>query len=175
MTKLNSLGARIEPLDGPLPRMDFHWDAETEILSGTAADVQGERGLTGSIELEDARGAVVTLDFAGGAMRGVEVVVWPAGRTDERLHPPTPASTGRFVVPGRPSQPGVAVVEVDIALAVESSRDESVMHLRVGPRRGSTAVQLAENLLIEVDAEGEITGFWLLEVPAFPQGKPLVP
>lgn len=173
MTELNSVGARIESLEGPVPRMDFHWDAETEILSG-AADVQGERGLTGSIELEDARGAVVTLDFAGGVMRGIEVVVWPAGRTDERLHPPAPTSTGRLVVPGRPSQPGVAVVEVDIALAVESSRDESVMHLRVGPRRRCTAVQLAENLLLEVDADGEIAGFWLLEVPAFPQGKEIV-
>ncbi len=173
MTELNSVGGRIEPLDGPLPRMDFHWDPETEILSG-AADVQGERGLTGSIELEDARGAVVTLDFASGVMRGLEVVVWPAHRTDEKLHRPTGEGTGRFVVPGRPSQPGVAVVEVDIGLAVESTPDESVMHLRVGPRRASTPVQLAENLFIEIDEEREIAGFWLLEVPAFPQGKEMV-
>jgi hypothetical protein len=161
----------MEALDGPLPRLDFHWDSETEILSGTAADVQGERGLTGSIELEDAKGAVVTLDFTGGIMRGVEVVVWPSVRTEERLTPPTPASQGRFVVPARPSQPGVAVVEVDISLAVESSQDESVMHLRVGPRRPFKVVQLAENLLMEVDNDGELGGFWLLEVPVFPTGK----
>ncbi len=170
MTRIERLGGRIEPLEGPLPRLTYHWDAETEILSGTAADFMGERGLTGSIELEDAKGAVVTLDFAGGVMRGVEVVVWPSTQATPTLDPPTAAERGRFVVPARPSQPGVAVVEVDIALSVEHTPDESIIHLRVGPRRNAKTFQLAENLLMEVGNDGEIAGFWLLGVPPFPKG-----
>jgi hypothetical protein len=159
----------VEPLEGPLPRLEYHWDAETEILSG-AMDLSGEHGLTGSIELEDAKGAVVTLDFAGGLMRGIEVVVWPATQTSPTLGPPTPDEVGRFVIPARPSQPGVAVVEVDISLSVEHTPDESTIHLRVGPTRKAKAFQLAENLLMEVGEDGEIAGFWLLAVPPFPKG-----
>ena len=171
MTRIERLGGRMEPLEGPLPRLTYQWDPETEILSGVAADVTGERGLTGSIELEDAKGAVVTLDFAGGLMRGIEVVVWPATQTSPTLGPPTADERGRFVVPARPSQPGVAVVEVDISLSVEHTPDESVIHLRVGPQREAKTFQLAENLLMEVGDEGEIAGFWLLAVPPFPRGR----
>ena len=171
MTHIERLGGRMEPLEGPLPRLKYQWDAETEILSGLAAGVAGERGLTGSIELEDAKGAVVTLDFAGGVMRGIEVVVWPSTQTSPTLGPPMTSEAGQFVVPARPSQPGVAVVEVDIALSVEHTPDESVIHLRVGPRRKAKAFQLAENLIMEVDDGGEIAGFWLLAVPPVPKGR----
>jgi len=41
------LGAKIDPLDGGLPSVVFHWDAETEILSGVLQGVEGSRGLTG--------------------------------------------------------------------------------------------------------------------------------
>jgi len=171
VTRIERLGGRMEPLEGPLPRLTYQWDPETEILSGVAADVTGERGLTGSIELEDANGAVVTLDFAGGLMRGIEVVVWPTTQASPTLGPPTADERGRFVVPARPSQPGVAVVEVDISLSVEHTPDESVIHLRVGPQREAKTFQLAENLLMEVSDEGEIAGFWLLAVPPFPRGR----
>ena len=168
MTHISRLGGRMEPLVDPLPRLTYRWDPETEILSGCAADVLGERGLTGSIELEDAQGAVVTLDFAGGIMRGIEVVVWPASRTNPKLRAPAPNERGRFVVPTRPSQPGIAVVEVDTVLSAESSPDEGVIHLRVGPARPSTTHQLAENLLMDIDPKDAIAGFWLLDVPPFP-------
>lgn len=171
MTDIKRLGGKVAPLDGPLPRFTYHWDTETEILSGVDASLQGERGLTGSIELEDSKGAVVTLDFAGGVMRGLEVVVWPTTRTTPMLGPPAPDDQGRFVIPARPSQPGVAVVEVDIALSVEHTPDESVIHLRVGPRRKAKVYQLGENLLMEVGHDGELAGFWLLAVPPFPKGR----
>ena len=98
MTHIERLGGKVEPLDGPVPRLTYQWDTETEILSGVAADVRGERGLTGSIELEDPKGAVVTLDFAGGIMRGIEVVVWPSTQTSPTLGPPTPDEVGQYVI-----------------------------------------------------------------------------
>jgi hypothetical protein len=114
MTEASLFSGRVEPLDGDLPTLTYTWDAETEILS-CHLDVKNTRGLTGSIELEDAQGAIVTLDFVSGAMQGVEVVVWPE-TTRANLSPPATDERGRFVVPARPSQPGIAVLEVDAVL-----------------------------------------------------------
>ena len=72
-------------------------------------------------------------------------------------------------MPSRPSQPGIAVVEVDLPLGVQRSPDESVLHLRVGSGRGREWVALADNLLVEFDPNGELAGFWLLDVPPFPE------
>jgi hypothetical protein len=164
-------GAKIDPIVGELPRVDFQWDAETEILSGVIQGVEPGRGLTGSIELEDAKGAVITLDFEGGVLRAVEVVVWPPSSTVEGLTPPKAGEQGRLVVPSRPSQPGIAVVEVDLPLGVERSPDESVVHLRVGSGSGHESVALADHLLVEFDQGGDLAGFWLLAVPPFPESE----
>lgn len=169
MKGVRGYGAKIEPIDGELPHVGFQWDAETEILSGALEGVEPGRGLTGSIELEDAKGAVITLDFEGGVLRAVEIVVWPATETVQGLTPPEPGEQGRLIVPSRPSQPGIAVVEVDLPLGVQRSPDESVLHLRVGSGRGQEWVALADNLLVEFDQNGELAGFWFLDVPPFPE------
>jgi len=151
--------------------MTYRWDAETEILSGSA-DVEGRDGLTGSIELEDSHGAVVTLDFEGGLMRGVEIVVWPPVKTRDGLAAPHPEAAAEFVVPALPDQ-GVAVVEIDVRLSAETNDDEGVIHLRVGGGRPQKAMALAENLLVDLDADGEVAGLWLLGVPPFPAEREL--
>ncbi len=165
------LGAKVDVLEGDLPSVVFQWDAETEILSGVLQGVEGGRGLTGSVELEDRKGSVITLDFQAGELRGVEVVVWPATNTVAGLRHPEADRQGRLVVPARPSQPGVAVVEADVPLAVERSPDESVIHLRVGARHIVERVQLAHHLLLELDEDAELAGFWLLDVPPFPEAE----
>ena len=165
------LGAKIAPLDGELPSVVFRWDAETEILSGVLEGVEGGRGLTGSVELEDRKGSVVTLDFQAGELRGIEVVVWPATKTVEGLRSPEADKQGRLIVPARPSQPGVAVVEADVPLAVERSPDESVIHLRVGAKHVVERVRLARQLSMELDEDEELAGFWLLDVPPFPEAE----
>lgn len=172
MSILERLGGHVETHEDDLPMLEYHWDAETEILSGSA-EIMGSRGLTGSIELEDAKGAVVTLDFAAGAMRGIEVVVWPTVRTKDDLTPPAPERGGKLVVPARLSQPGVAVVEIDVRLFAETRPDESIIHLRVGAGRPVHCLALAQNLLIELDRGEEMAGFWLLGVPAFPKTREL--
>src|SRR6185295_8415831 len=167
-----SLGftAQVETLTGKLPQIAFRWDPETEILSGQFKAARKEEGLTGSLELAGADGSFVLLDVAAGVVRGLEVVVWPETDVVQGLTPPAAAREGRLAVPSRPSQPGIAAVEMDTHLSAQKSPDEAVIHLRVGPHRRIEVVQLADNLMLEIDGTGQIAGFWLLKVPPFPQG-----
>lgn len=164
-----AFAAKIEKLDGKLPKIVYKWDSETEILSGQFKGGRKSGGLTGSVELEGAEGSFVVLDVLSGVVRGLEVVVWPETAVVEGLEPPEPKSNGQLIMPSRASQPGVAAVEVDTQLSAEKRPDESVIHLRVGPRRKSDPIQLAEGLMAEVDAQGNIAGLWMIGVPPFPQ------
>lgn len=159
---------KIEKLDGKLPQVTWRWDAKTEILSGQFKSSKKSGGLTGSVELAGAEGSYVMLDVVGGVVCGLEVVVWPETQIVEGLKPPEPGSQGRLMMPARASQPGIAAVEVDTNLSVSKRADESVIHLRVGPRRKVDVVQLANGLIVEVDGDGNIAGLWLLNVPPFP-------
>jgi len=160
--------ANVEKLDGKLPEITYRWDADTEILSGQFRATSKKGGLTGSLELEGAEGSFVVLDVAAGAVRGIEIVVWPETSIVDTLSPPKPGSQGRLLMPARASQPGIAAVEVDTNLSVEKRPDESVIHLRVGTRRKVDVVQLADGLILEVDGDRNIAGLWLTNVPPFP-------
>ena len=161
-------GGTIEPLSGDLPLVEYQWDPDTEILTAVADGGEGSRGYTGSIELEDANGAVITLDLLLGGLRGVEVVVWPRVETDGSLEPPVATRTGTLVVPARPSQPGIAILELDVALAARRSVNESTLYFHVGPLEAVEVIQVADRLLIELDSESELAGIWLIDVPPFP-------
>ncbi|GBD31418.1 hypothetical protein HRbin33_00370 [bacterium HR33] len=159
------LSARVQPLSGALPAIAFKWDPETEILSGHFSGAGEGGGLTGSVEIAGTDGAYVVLDVNRGVLTGLEIAVWPKTTVVPELRPPRASSTGKLSVPSRPSQPGIAAVELETSLAAEKSEDQSVIHLMVGPKRSVTVVQLADNLLLEVDEAGQIAGFWLLDVP----------
>ncbi len=163
-------GASIEETDGDLSHFEFRWDQGTEILSGVTAAV-GERGCTGSIELEDEAGAVISLDLKLGLLCGIEVVVWPRTETVESLTPPQPRRQGRMTVPERRSQPGLAVLEADVRLTARRNADETVVHLGLSTAECADVVALADNLLLELDSKGELAGFWLLDVPPFPSDE----
>lgn len=164
-----SLSAQVEPLAGTLPRIAFKWDPETEILSGHFSGGDRSTGLTGTVELEGSDGSFAVLDVAAGVVRGLEVVVWPPVTVVVDLKVPTPKDRGRLSLPARVSQPGIAAIELETSLVAEKSGDQSVIHLRLGPKRKVTTVQLADNLLLDVAGDDEIAGFWLLGVPPFPQ------
>lgn len=160
--------ARIEPLDGVLPKVSYRWDPETDILSvackgGAAAD-----GLNGTVDLEGADGSFVIIDVAGGCLRGVDVVSWPDDVRTLDLETPPAVTEGRVVFPSRRSQPGVAAVEVDASLTVEKNAAESVFHLRVGRTRAVKVVRVGDRLLLEVDKHSRLAGLWFLDVPPFP-------
>jgi hypothetical protein len=162
-----SMDARIEPLSGALPSVSWRWDSETDILSGAFKGNRKSGGLTGTVELTDAEGSVAVLDVNNGVICGLDVVVWPEVITVSELQVPAKLTDGRVVLPSRPSRPGVASVEVDTTLSVQTNGTESVFHLQIGPRRPVEGVRAADNFFIEVDHEGGLAGFWLTNVPAF--------
>lgn len=161
--------ARIEPLGGTLPKVSYHWDPETDILSVACKGGAKANGLNGTVDLVGADGSFVVIDVAGGCLHGVDVVAWPDDvRTVAELAAPTATKDGRVVFPTRQSQPGVAAVEVEAALTVEKNTAESVFHLRVGRSRPVTVVRVADHLLVEVDKQARIAGLWFVDVPPFP-------
>jgi hypothetical protein len=160
--------ARVEPLSGKLPTVTFKWDPETEILSGHFKGAGKAEGLTGTVELEGPDGSFAVLDVADGRLRGLEVVVWPETQTVPGLTAPAAKERGRLILPARPSQPGIAAVEVDTHMVAEKTPDDSTIHIRVGPARRVKLLQVAENLVLELDEASEIAGFWLTQVPPFP-------
>src|SRR5437667_7862399 len=129
-TALVAVEARVEPLTGPLPSIGWRWDPETDILSGAFKGNRKSGGLTGTVELTDAEGSVAVLDVNNGVICGLDVVVWPEVTTSATLQVPARLTDGRVVLPSRPSRPGVASVEVDTTLSVETNTAESVLHLR---------------------------------------------
>jgi hypothetical protein len=162
-----SMDARIEPLSGTLPSVSWRWDPETDILSGAFKGNRKSGGMTGTVELTDAEGSVAVLDVNNGVICGLDVVVWPEVITVSDLQVPAKLTDGRVVLPSRPSRPGVASVEVDTTLSVQTNGTESVFHLQIGPRRPVEGVRTADNFYIEVDHQGGLAGFWLTNVPAF--------
>jgi len=167
------LAGRVVERTGRMPHIAYRWDAETDILTGAIKSGHKKTGgLTGSVELEGGDGSFILLDVTGGAICGVEVVVWPDVRTTPSLAPPAQVAEGDVMLPTRRSQPSVAAVEVDTALTIETNPSESVFHVRVGPARHATVVRVADGLLVEVDEQDELAGLWLLDVPPFPADEP---
>ena len=159
--------ARVEPLTGGLPSIAWRWDPETDILSGAFKGNRKSGGLTGTVELTDDEGSVAVLDVNNGVICGLDIVVWPEVTTSGALQVPARLTDGRVVLPARPSRPGVASVEVDTSLSIETNGAESVFHLRIGSRRAVEVVRVADNFYIEVDQQGGLAGFWLTNVPPF--------
>jgi len=167
------LAGRVVERTGRVPHITYKWDAETDILTGAIRSGRKKAGgLTGSVELEGGDGSFILLDVAGGAICGVEVVVWPDVRTTT-LAAPAGVEDGEVLLPTRRSQPSVAAVEVDTALAIETNAAESVFHVRLGPARKARLVRVADGLLVELDEQEEVSGLWLLDVPPFPADEPV--
>jgi hypothetical protein len=162
-----NVDARVEPLTGSLPTVGWRWDPETDILSGAFKGNRKSGGLTGTVELTDAEGSIAVLDVNNGVICGLDVVVWPEVTTSASLQVPARLTDGRVVLPSRPSRPGVASMEVDTTLSVETNGSESLFHLRIGPRRAVEVVRVADNFYVEVDQQGGLAGFWLANVPPF--------
>ena len=165
-----NLDARIDALDGPLPTIKWNWDDETDILSGAMAGARKSGGLTGTIELTDDEGSVAVVDVAGGRIQGLDIVVWPEVTELHDLEAPEAARDGVVILPPRPSQPGIAAVEVDTTLSVSANPRHDLLHLRIGTKRQVEVIRTADRLLIEVDGKGRLAGFWLLNVPFAPEG-----
>ncbi|HTR76754.1 MAG TPA: DUF2283 domain-containing protein, partial [Gemmatimonadaceae bacterium] len=102
---------------------------------------------------------------------GVEVAVWPDVRKVGALVPPADAVAAHVTIPARPSQPGVASLEVDTHIVAEADASERTIHFRFGPPRALRAVRVADDVILDVDDADRIAGVWLLNVPPFPSDQ----
>ena len=167
------MDARIEPLAGALPSLAWRWDPETDILSGAFKGNRAGGGLTGTVELADELGSIAVVDVHNGVICGLDIVVWPEVGTVADLAAPGKLTDGRVVLSSKGVKAAVTSVEVNAPLSVMTNRTESVFHLCVGPRRDVDLVRAADRLLIEVDRDGALAGFWLTDVPPFPAEEDL--
>ena len=157
----------VAPAAALLPRFDFHWDAETEILAGRQTVAPGD-GFTGSWELESPAGAVVIMESEGGVLSGVEVVVWPdVERAPKLVAPHVPSASRVELLP--PPDGGPGLVAVETPMSAEASVSETLIRLRFAHPAART-VRVAENLLVGVTEAGELADLWFEDLPLFPSG-----
>lgn len=153
--------------DAALPPFDFHWDPETEILAGRHPLPAGADGFSGAWELESPTGAVVILETAGGALCGIEVVVWPDVERAAQLVAPYGVPEGRVVLSA--PEGSRALIEVETPISADATTNETLIRLRFGPAAART-VRVAENVLADLDERGRLAGLWLERLPLFPSG-----
>ena len=151
-----------------LPSIDYRWDADTDILTALLNGGPKGTGMSGSVEVEGSDGSWLIFDVSGGRIAGVEVAVWPDVRKVGGLIAPADASPSFVTIPSRPSQPGVASLEIDTRLVADADASERTIHFRFGGARATRAVRVAQDLILDVDDSNHIAGVWLLNVPPFP-------
>jgi hypothetical protein len=158
----------LEPGAPELPSIDYRWDADTDILTALLSGNAKGTGMSGSVEVEGSDGSWLIFDVSGGRIAGVEVAVWPDVRKVSGLVAPADAAASLVTIPSRPSQPGVASLEIDTRLAADADASERTIHFRFGAARATRAVRVAQDLILDVDDSNHIAGVWLLNVPPFP-------
>jgi len=151
-----------------LPSVEYRWDADTDILTATMNSSAKGQGMSGSVEIEGSDGSWLIFDVHDGRIAGVEVAVWPDVRKVGALTPPTDAVRSRVAIPSRKSQPGIASLEVDTRLVADADASERTIHFRFGASRQVRAVQVAQDVILDVDESNHMAGVWLLNVPPFP-------
>ena len=151
--------------------VDYRWDADTSILTASLrARRSSAAGATAggggeSLGVGDPGGSWLVLDVDDGALRGVEVAIWPDLRHRGTLLPP--ADVEDAVVCLAPPADGGAV-ELESALLAECDAAERTIHFRLGRAAGARAVRIARDVLVDIDAGGALAGLWLLNVPPSP-------
>jgi hypothetical protein len=158
-----SLTVQVEPMRREPARMAYRWDTDTDILSAQLEDRTLD-GPAAVIELQGEDGSWVILDVCAGRIRGVEVAVWPDVRKLPSLLPPR-AEPGDVVVGQRHAAGSSAI---DSPLSADVDEPERTFHFRLGGSMESRVVEVAADLLVDVEPSGAIAGIWLLNVPPFP-------
>lgn len=162
------IALNVQAANGELPPVEYRWDTDTDILTahlqhGTAV---GD-GMTGSVELAGNDGSWVILDVRSGRIDGIEVAVWPDVRKVGTL-PQPPAEHAAVQVASRREHGKVQLLQVDTLLAAEADQAERTIHFSLGGVRHARAVQIARDVVLELDDHAAISGIWLLNVPPFP-------
>lgn len=163
-----NIPVRVEPCVGTPDRVEYRWDADTDILSAVVrVPEEGGRPKATALELEGSDGSWLILDVRGGRIQGVEVAVWPDVRKRAELTPPPEVEDGTVIV-GAVEHGKRLAVEVNTRLQAEADRAERTIHFRLGAARETRTVRIARDLLVDVDRRDRMAGLWLLDVPPFP-------
>jgi hypothetical protein len=157
---------RIEPPPRPLPPIRWKWDPETDILSGTFDVAPDAHGLTSSLEIADGAGTVLVCDVTRGVLCGLDVVVWPDVEVDADLRLPDGLPEGTLVV-ATDDEEAVPSVDLEEPIMVHASLDETLFHVALGDREVVRRLRLADRLVVELDGDGALAGFWLIGVPPY--------
>jgi len=167
-----TLVTEVVPLQSSLPRVEFRWDFDTEILSGSLSGANTDGELQGVIEMGGPGGSFMSLGLAGPVITGLEVVVWPQSESVTKLAPPASKQQGQLKIYPDADERTKGVVELKVPLGCEKNSDKSIIHIVVGNPRTVESITVADNLLAEVDSDGHLAGFWLIDVPPFPEAGP---
>lgn len=164
-----NIALNLQPATEPAPEVEYVWDPDTEILSARLRGVAGDRGMSGSIEVEGTDGSWLVFDVSSGTISGLEVAVWPEVHKRSTLTPPAKVEEARVLLPSRVSQPEIAAVEMDTAVMAESDVAQTMIHFTLGGSRNTRVVRLGRDLLLEVDIKQRLVGVWMLNVPPVPE------
>ena len=162
------IAVQLQPAERSAQKVEYTWDADTDILSAQLSPRVEGNGMSGSVGLEGADGSWVILDITRGHINGVEIAVWPEVRRLSALPTPTTVEDMHVVVPARQSQPNIASVEMNAHLLADADRDQKTLHFRLGKPKTSRTIRVAPDLLLDVDEKSQISGLWLLNVPPAP-------
>ena len=157
-----SLTVQIEPASGAPPGVDYRWDTDTDILCAQVR-ADGPDTPAGAVELQGEDGSWVILDLRAGKIRSIEIAVWPDVLKRPQLVPPA----GEFVTVVVPPPASIST-EVETPMSLEVDGPERVFHFRLSGSRGTRAVRVASDILLDVEPSGALAGLWLLNVPPFP-------
>ena len=163
-----NIAVKIESASGSPAEAEYRWDADTDILTANLRSNHLGEGMSGSVEVMGSDSSCLIFDVTSGRINGVEVAVWPDVRKRTALSPPDNVEDARVTLPSRPSQPGIASLEVDTALVAEADQSERTFHFKVGAARAARVVRIARDILLDVDDKSRLAGVWLLNVPPFP-------
>ena len=167
-----SLDVRMEEItESELLPVEYRWDADTDILCMMLRSAGVSEGVSGSMDIEGADGAWLTLELKAGRLAAIEVAVWPDVKTVEPLEPPVPVGSARLRVPSSVAEAAVEALEVNTLIRAVADKAERTIHFRIGPQRSSRAMRVARDLMIEVDSRSRIAGLWFLNVPPFPTAQ----
>jgi hypothetical protein len=166
------IAVQVEPADTTPSAVDYRWDPDTDILSAhIGAPVTGT-GMSGSVGLEGNDGSWLILDVMDGRINAVEVAVWPDVRRVATLTPPEAVPNVSLRVPSRASQPKMAALEIDTRMVADADPQERNFHFRLGAPSAARTLRVANDVLVDVDADSHMTGLWLLNVPPCPGAAP---
>jgi hypothetical protein len=162
------IAVQVQPANGAPQKVEYRWDADTEILSARLLPPARGEGMSGSVGLEGSDGSWLILDVAAGCINGVEIAVWPDVTQLPALRVPANIEDAGVVVPARRSQSDISSLESTTRLVAEADAAQRNFHFRLGKARETRTIRLARDLLLDLDEKSQISGVWLLNVPPAP-------